>query len=132
MQQSRVLVFDRFMQRILFVKPAVIEGNTIGETTERDTQAENALTFSLMFSGIRCIFQYALFPFILPVIGVASNVAIPFLLLINTIAIVSIFFSLRRFWTIQYKHRWQYLFVAIVALVVLVAFQIFDIQMLQV
>ena len=52
----------------------------------------------------------------------------PILLLINVIAMASIFFSLRRFWTIGYAHRWRYLVVAAAALVLLVAFTIYDIS----
>ncbi|MXX83946.1 MAG: hypothetical protein F4Y70_10870, partial [Chloroflexi bacterium] len=32
-------------------------------------RAENVLTLSLMFSGIRCLLQYALLPFLLPLLG---------------------------------------------------------------
>ena len=50
--------------------------------------------------------------------------------LINLLAMVSIFFSLRRFWTIGYVHRWRYLVVAATALVLLVAFTVYDIMQL--
>ena len=55
----------------------------------------------------------------------------PILLLINVIAMASIFFSLRRFWTIGYAHRWRYLLVAAAALVLLIAFTVYDILKLQ-
>lgn len=89
--------------------------------------AENALTLSLMFSGARCLLQYALLPFLLPVVGIAADATVPILLLINLAAMVSIFFSLRRFWTIGYAHRWRYLVVALAALVLLLAFTVYDI-----
>ena len=90
---------DTFMARILMVsaesaaKPPSARG------------AENALTLSLLFSGVRCLLQYALLPFLLPLAGVAADAALPLLLLINLLAMASIFFSLRRFWTIAYAHR---------------------------
>ena len=83
-----------------------------------------------MFSGARCILQYALLPFLLPLIGVAAEAATPLLLLINLLAIVSITLSLRRFWAIGYKHRWSYLAVASAALTLLIAFTIYDIAQL--
>ena len=43
----------------------------------------------------------------------------------------SIFLSLRRFWTIGYKHRWSYLVVALAALTLLIAFTAYDIAKLQ-
>ncbi|MCY3716802.1 MAG: hypothetical protein OXG92_10095 [Chloroflexi bacterium] len=93
-------------------------------------RAENVLTLSLMFSGIRCLLQYALLPFLLPLLGLAADVAVPILLLINLLAMASIFFSLRRFWTIGYAHRWRYLVVAGTALILLVAFTAYDILLL--
>lgn len=121
---------DNFMSRLLFIKPSPVI--TTAETEEQQTRrAENALTLSLMFSGVRCILQYALLPFLLPIIGVAADATIPILLGINVVAMVSIFFSLRRFWAIKYKRRWEYLAVASFALLLLVAFTVMDIMNLQ-
>jgi hypothetical protein len=116
--------FDPLMDRILFVNPIIVTEDGA------ETSAQNALTFSFMFSGVRCIFQYAILPFILPVIGIAADATVPILLVINILAMVSIIFSLRRFWTIRYTHRWQYLFAAIVALILLTAFLWLDISAL--
>ena len=117
---------DSLMSRLLFVSPAAAVSG------DRQTRrAENALTLSLMFSGLRCILQYALLPFLLPIVGVAADAAVPILLLINLIAMASIFFSLRRFWTIGYKHRWGYLAVALTALTLLLTFTLHDLMKLQ-
>lgn len=116
---------DSIMSRLLFVSPSA------DLTASQTRRAENALTLSLMFSGLRCILQYVLLPFLLPIVGVAANAAIPILLLINLIAMASIFFSLRRFWTIGYKHRWSYLAVALTALTLLLAFTLHDLMKLQ-
>ncbi len=112
------------MTRLLHVKTA---HNSAGGGAAATRGAENALTFSLVFSGIRCLLQYALLPFALPIVGVAADAAAPILLLINLIAMLSIFFSLRRFWSVGYKYRWRYLAVAAAALILLVAFTINDI-----
>ena len=100
------------------------------EPAESARRAENALTVSLLFSGMRCILQYALLPFLLPILGIAAEAALPLLLLINLIAMASIYFSLRRFWTIGYKHRWSYLAVALAALILLLAFTLYDVAQL--
>ena len=116
---------DSIMSRLLFVSPAA------DLTASQTRRAENALTLSLMFSGLRCILQYVLLSFLLPIVGVAADAAVPVLLLINLIAMASIFFSLRRFWTIGYKHRWGYLAVALTALTLLLAFTLHDLMKLQ-
>jgi len=117
---------DNLMTRLLFVKSGGT-GVAVADEAAVKRGAENALTLSLMFSGARCILQYALLPFLLPIIGIAAEATLPILLLINVVAIVSIFFSLRRFWTIGYAHRWRYLVVAGAALVLLAAFTVYDI-----
>jgi len=120
--QAVVSTLDSMMDRVLFVRPH------ISEKTETQTQtAENAFSFSLMFSGIRCILQYAVFPFIFPFIGIAADAATPILMVINVMAMVSIVFSLRRFWRIRYDFRWVYLLVAMVTLFVLGTFLLMDI-----
>ncbi len=127
---------DGFMSRLLFIDqrgpiPAASAASHTSQETAHTRRAENALTISLLFSGFRCILQYALLPFLLPILGVAADATVPILLLINLIAMASIFLSLRRFWTIGYKHRWSYLVVALAALTLLVAFTAYDIAKLQ-
>ena len=117
------------MTRLLLIRAAGLD--VAGDEAAVTRSAENALTLSLMFSGARCILQYALLPFLLPIVGIAADATVPILLLINLVAMVSIFFSLRRFWTVGYKHRWRYLVVAATALVLLGAFTMFDIMKLQ-
>ncbi len=120
---------DNMMSRLLLLKAE--PGQAAQPAAGAARGAENALTLSLLFSGLRCTLQYALLPFLLPLLGVAADAAVPLLLLINCIAAVSIFFSLRRFWAIGYRHRWRYLLVAATALILLLAFTIYDILQLQ-
>ncbi|MCS6837193.1 MAG: hypothetical protein NZ750_14395 [Anaerolineae bacterium] len=123
--QTTLNVFDAVMDRILFVKRAA--GS---ELAAQEQAAKNAFGASLLFSGIRCTLQYAFLPFILPLIGIAAAATLPLMLVINLLAIVSLVLSLRRFWQIRYAHRWQYLFVALVTLLVLAAFLVSDIQLM--
>lgn len=122
---------DGFMSRLLLIDQRTLVAAPSDEAAQT-RRAENALTISLLFSGIRCLLQYALLPFLLPIVGVAADATIPILLLINLIAMVSIFLSLRRFWTTLYKHRWSYLLVALAALALLVAFTAYDIAKLEI
>lgn len=122
----RVSRADSLMTRLLLVKPAAARSAET-DAAGKARKAENALTLSLAFSGVRCILQYAALPFLLPLVGVAADATVPILLLINLAAMVSIYFSLRRFWTIGYAHRWRYLVVAAAALALLLAFTFYDI-----
>lgn len=113
---------DRFVSRILFV-PAPADA----ETQSAD-KAERAFSLALLFSGVRCILQYVVLPFILPLIGIAGDFAVHISIVINVAAIFAIIYSLRRFWRIGYQHRWRYLPVAVTALILLVAFLALDIH----
>jgi hypothetical protein len=100
------------------------------EQADQAQTAQNALGFSLLFSGVRCVLQYAVLPFVLPIVGIAADVTVPLLLAINVLAMVSVVFSLRRFWKIRYAHRWTYLIVAVAALTLLTVFLWLDIRAL--
>jgi ABC-type iron transport system FetAB permease component len=94
----------------------------VAEKTERVFGA------SLVFSGIRCILQYVVLPFILPAFGIAANASFGISLVLEVVAIAAILLSVRRFWKIDYKYKMQYTFVAVFALLILGAFIVLDIQ----
>jgi uncharacterized membrane protein len=99
------------------------ENPTLDPTTRN---AENAFSMALLFSGIRCVLMYAVFPFVLPLIGLTGAFSSIVDLLINLVAVVAILYSARTFWQVDYKYKWHYLPVAGVALVILGAFIIQD------
>ena len=118
---------EHLVHRLLFLDPPDEKTFT---STDDTAAAERTFGFSLLFSGLRCILQYVIFPFILPIVGVSLNAAMPVLLAINLLAMFLIVFSVRRFWRINYKYKWQYLPIAGVALLILTAFIVLDISTL--
>ncbi len=122
---SNHLTPDHIMQRLLLINP-----HAGAASANAEDSAKRALSYSLIFSGVRCVLQYALLPFVLPMLGIAADAAIPLMLVLTVLAMISIFFSLRRFWQIGYTHRWQYLAVALVALTLLVAFMLLDLNVI--
>lgn len=115
------------MERVLFID---VPPTPSAERPDADQRGERAFGFSLVFSGVRCILQYAILPFVLPVLGVTMDAAAPISLAINLLAIAMIIYSLRRFWKIGYRHRWRYLPVALTALMLLTAFIVLDVQVI--
>jgi len=114
---------DTLMARLLFVSPAAQQATAApAEVDQPPPAAERAFNLSLAISGVRCIIQYMILPFVLPVIGLAANWAVPISLAVNLIAVAAIFFSLRRFWQTNYKGKWQYLGIALVALIFIAVF----------
>jgi hypothetical protein len=114
---------DTFIARLLLVRPKAQEA-----VQQPPPDAERAFNISLVFTAIRCIIQYVILPFVLPIIGVAGNVAVQISLVINVVAIVAIIFSVRRFWQVDYKGKWNYLIIAIFALLFLAVFLYVDLQ----
>ena len=90
--------------------------------------AKRALTAGLAFSAVRCILMYVILPFVLPLIGLTGVFAVRADIVINLVAMAALGYSVRRFWRINYKHKMAYTFVAAVALVMLAAFLLLDLQ----
>ena len=124
---------DRLVAGVLFVRtPAQADPADAGAEAraQESRKTENIFGLSLFFSGARCVLQYVVLPFVLPVIGVAGNFAIQLTLVITVIAVIAIITSLRRFWAIDYAYKWQYLGVALVGLAILFAYIFEDVRLL--
>ncbi len=90
---------DRFMRRMLRLP----EGKT-----STAAEARSAFQKSLIITSCRCILMYVALPFVLPVVGIASGVGPVIGLVIGILAIVSIIYSIRRFWRADHSKRWHY------------------------
>ena len=70
--------------------------------------AEKAFQTSILVAAVRCTLMYVVFPFVLPVLGVAAGVG-PFIgIPVSLLAIVAITMSIRRFWRADHSKRWHY------------------------
>jgi hypothetical protein len=90
---------DRFMRRLLRLPE--------GRTSTAD-EARSAFQKSLFISTCRCLLMYIVFPFVLPAVGVARGVGPYIGLTIGVLAMVSIVYSIRRFWRADHSKRWHY------------------------
>jgi hypothetical protein len=90
---------DRFMRRLLRLPE--------GQTATAD-QARSAFQKSLFISTCRCMLMYIVFPFVLPAVGIARGVGPYIGVAIGVLAMVSIIYSIRRFWRANHSKRWHY------------------------
>jgi hypothetical protein len=67
--------------------------------------AERAFSVSILVSAVRCTLTYVIFPWVLPLLGIAGGVGPGIGLVIGTVAIVANVMSIRRFWVAD--HRWK-------------------------
>ena len=91
---------DRFMRRLLRLP-------VDGPKASAD-QARKAFQTSLAVATVRCLLMYIVFPFVLPLIGIAKGVGPWIGLVISALAIVCITMSIRRFWRADHSKRWHY------------------------
>ncbi|MGA9277526.1 hypothetical protein [Ilumatobacter sp.] len=90
---------DRFMRRLLRLP----EG-----TTSTAAEARSAFQKSLAFTTCRCLLMYIVLPFVLPAVGIARGVGPVVGIVIGILAMVSIVYSIRRFWRADHSKRWHY------------------------
>lgn len=90
---------DRFMRSLLRLP----EGRT-----STAAEARSAFQKSLAVTACRCMMMYIVLPFVLPVVGIASGASPAIGLMIGILAIVSIIYSIRRFWRADHSKRWHY------------------------
>lgn len=90
---------DRFMRRLLRLP----EG-----TTSTAAEARSAFQRSLAYTTCRCLLMYIILPFVLPLVGIAQGVGPYIAIPVGIVAIVSIVYSIRRFWRADHSKRWHY------------------------
>lgn len=116
--------FDRTIERILRVKP--VEARTVTE----ERSAENTFMASMLFTGIRCVLEYIVLPFVLPLLNLSNTIAVPLVLAVNAVALTALIHSVRKFWAIDYKHKRAFLGVAIIGGAILILFMIGNLRAL--
>lgn len=71
--------------------------------------AEDAFGKSIAISAIRCTFTYILLPLLAPVVSLTGSIAAPSIgIALGIVSMVSITFSMRRFFASNHKWRWGY------------------------
>ncbi|WP_419918430.1 hypothetical protein [Candidatus Poriferisocius sp.] len=68
--------------------------------------AERRFSQSMVVSGTRCLLTYLVFPYLLPVLGLADTVGPTLGVVIGVVAIVFNGLSIRRFWRANHRLKW--------------------------
>jgi hypothetical protein len=107
-RRSRADVFVRRLLRVHERPPGVTSAS-----------AYSAFQKSMVISGIRCTLTYVVFPFVLPLLGLAAGVGPIVGIVIGTVAIVCDVFTIRRFFAVDHKWRWRFSAIALSVVVLL-------------
>ena len=81
---------------------------TAGASTKDQTSepAERVFSKSVVISGIRCLLTYIVFPFVAPLVGIASSTGAVIGVVIGLVAIGFNVLSIRRFFASNHPYRW--------------------------
>lgn len=90
-----------------------------------DDGAERVFSTSIVVSAIRCTLTYVVFPFVAPLLGLASDVGPSVGLVIGVVAIIFNVLSIRRFWAAGHKYR-KHITVANVGVIILLSILLVD------
>lgn len=112
---------DRCMRRLLRLPD---------EPTATAAEARSGFQKSLLISTVRCLLMYIVFPFVLPALGIARGVGPAIGLAIGVLAVVSITYSIRRFWRANHSKRWHYTVFGTTIICFLVVLAITDVRSL--
>lgn len=117
-RSSPVLVgsLDRAVASVLRVQPQAIEPREAGATT-----TGRPFETPLLLAALRCALRYVVLPFMIPFVvvatgatrGIVTGAALGLLLILDVLAVIGIFATLRRLWRLRHPRRWQYLPVAL-------------------
>ena len=73
-----------------------------------ESETHRIFSTSILLSAFRCLLSYVVFPFVLPVIGLASSVGPVIAIPIGVLALVFDCLGIRRFWMADHHQRWAF------------------------
>jgi hypothetical protein len=110
---------------------AVAPNETGTQVEELDPDIEagrRVLGGSMVVVAIRCTLQYVVLPFVLPFLGVGTQVSLWLSAALEVFALGLMVYNVRRLWRTSW--RWRYLGLSLVMGAVLVMFLVLDLQAL--
>ncbi len=76
------------------------------EDVEAEEEAQRTFSTSVVVSGVRCPLTYLVFPFVLPLVGIASGVGSGIGIVFSVIGIAANLWSIQRFHRSKHPWRW--------------------------
>jgi hypothetical protein len=95
-----------------------------------EASARQLVEKSLVISMARCLLTYIVLPFVVPIIGIAGDIAPLVGIVLGVVAIVANVASIRRFWRADHRYRWPYTALAMVIIVAMVWLIVIDLTTL--
>lgn len=77
-----------------------------GDQVSAEEEAQRTFSTSILISAIRCLLTYVVFPFVAPLVGIASGVGSTIGIVASIIGIVANVWSIKRFHSSSHPWRW--------------------------
>jgi hypothetical protein len=71
-----------------------------------EEEAQRTFSTSILISAVRCLLTYVVFPFVAPIVGIASGIGSTIGVVTSLIAIAANVWSIRRFHASHHPWRW--------------------------
>lgn len=107
--------------------PDPIEAVSSRAGTE-SVKPERTFSSSILISGVRCLLTYVIFPFVAPIVGIASGLGSALGLVVGSVAIASNLFSIGRFWRTNHRWKWPVSLLNAGIIVLLMILLVIDLQ----
>lgn len=93
---------------------------------EAEEAAQRTFSLSVLISAIRCTLTYLVFPFVAPIVGIASGVGSTIGVVTSVIGIASNLWSIQRFHASQHRWRWHITAINVAIIVLLTVLLVLD------
>lgn len=78
----------------------------VDATIAAEEEAQRTFSTSMVISGVRCLLTYVLFPFVAPIVGIASGVGSTIGVITSIVGIAANVWSIKRFHGSSHPWRW--------------------------
>ena len=73
---------------------------------EAEEEAQKTFSTSILISAVRCLLTYVIFPFVAPLVGIASGVGSTIGVITSIIGVAANVWSIQRFHSSKHPWRW--------------------------
>ena len=102
----------------------------INDTVAAEEEAQRTFSTSMLISGIRCLLSYVVFPFVAPLVGIASGVGSTIGVITSIIGIAANVWSIKRFHGSNHPWRWWITAINVAVIVLLAILFVIDLTSL--
>jgi len=111
---------------------AALQADAPSLTADLDAEevAQKTFSTSIAISAVRCLLTYVMFPFVAPIVGIASGVGSTVGVVTSIIGIAANIWSIRRFHAARHPWRWAITAINVGVIVLLAVLFVIDLTAL--